>query len=357
MLLLALAAPAQAKEVERRVQPEELDALPPPKGFKGRSKVLRVPLHYQQTAVWCWAASISMVNEFFYKHPIDDCEVTSKINLKQGGNGKCCNPETMTVDRQCYKGATSKEITEVSTFYFHLHVDASERPLSWNELMSELDAGHPPIAGLRGPYGPGHAVVIFGYAEPGFVFYHDPVAGPIWTSYRSLVSGEDTFMRWRLTWMMKPADRTEYGSRYMPEPVAKASGDTGLSNVSFALPGLSDATDRKAILARLDKESAVIRACYEQALQESPPANDAASLTISFLVEKGDPMLLRVTSSTGSTKGMNRCITDAIVRWKQLFPVAAKYQDGQKLQIELSSLQRKPAAETSRPATLTGTTE
>lgn len=130
----------------------------------GGARTLAVPFVAQQTPVWCWAAVSEMVIRY-YRGSVTQCQILS------GWYGRdCCS-----FPSSCQTTAPLHIIQQT----LHAHGVGSlyvPRPLSFQEVATEIDLGRPIIIAYRGSF-VGHVVVLYGYEPGGFVFIHDPFYG------------------------------------------------------------------------------------------------------------------------------------------------------------------------------------
>jgi hypothetical protein len=170
--------------------------------FAGRE--LRVPFHRQNTQVWCWAASIAMVSQFFTGRPIEDCQVLSLYDQAFGGPGTCCSG-----DRRCMRGSMPGEIGPILTNIFGLQASTLSRGLSWNEFVMHIDNGKPVIAWFWNSPSSAHVVVLSGYDDSGNVVILDPMAGRLVLPFSGFATNWGPSHNWNITWVFGGASQEE----------------------------------------------------------------------------------------------------------------------------------------------------
>lgn len=132
----------------------------------GAGRVLQVPFMRQQTQVWCWAATIEMVSQY-YGRSIDQCQILSAYL-----SGNCC-----ALPQFCLVAAPNMQTIQAGLFRLAgLRSDYVPSALPFGVIQAEIDAGRPIIVGYRGSFS-GHVVVIVGYDAQGRLWIHDPING------------------------------------------------------------------------------------------------------------------------------------------------------------------------------------
>lgn len=166
------------------------------------AKELDVTFHRQNTQVWCWAATIAMVGGYVTGHSAKDCEVLSAYDLMLNGSGSCCDfPE------RCLRTGGSQEIASILSNIYGISGYYHVRPLSFDQIKSEINNDHPFIAALRGGFS-GHVVVVVGYENPNQVILLDPMSGQHKVQYSQL---RNNFQlgNWTETFTVNSLDRAE----------------------------------------------------------------------------------------------------------------------------------------------------
>jgi len=159
-----------------------------PSGSAGKPKTvglktLDIELRRQNTPVWCWAATIAMVVQYLKNRNLEDCEVLSIYDRALGGRGLCCQGA-----RECLRTGQTSEMGAILGRIFDVHGRYIPRALSFDEVVANIDADKPMIAGLqKGPSG--HVVVIAGYdTSDNTIKVLDPMHGEHWVPYNVLIA-------------------------------------------------------------------------------------------------------------------------------------------------------------------------
>jgi hypothetical protein len=167
---------------------------------------LAVRLITQEQSLWCWAANVDMVSDFFGNPQLRQCEIAEKqFNISNCG---AIGPlvEDGTTSNQAVNPQEVKDIWAAnnvgSTFL--------ESSLSFESLKAEIDQGRPvQVAWLWDGDG-GHVVIVKGYREDAnrrFVFINDPlneneeeeIIGDDAILYSQLLTAHEQG-RWAYTW-------------------------------------------------------------------------------------------------------------------------------------------------------------
>jgi hypothetical protein len=140
-----------------------------------QSRTLPVSYVMQRTPVWCWAATADMVLKY-YGVTVDQCEIVSTYlqrNCCVGGVG----------DAFCAVTARSMADIQTALAIGGVRSGYVPRPLTFDEIASEINAGRPMIAGYRGSFS-GHVVVITGFDRPSStIVIYDPYYGVFTVPY------------------------------------------------------------------------------------------------------------------------------------------------------------------------------
>lgn len=150
----------------------------------GPASSLAVPLHGQETSVWCWAASGEMVMDFLGTN-VTQCDEANK----RFGRTDCCNSPRPTA---CVN--TGWPEFEKYGFTFNRTSNAA---LSWEQIRQQIFCKKKPIAfSWHWSGGGGHMMVVTGYAEVAgtkWVYYDNPlpvnVGSHEFKTYADWVSG------------------------------------------------------------------------------------------------------------------------------------------------------------------------
>jgi papain like cysteine protease AvrRpt2 len=138
----------------------------------------------QQCAEWCWAASISMIANY-YGATVQECTLATAAT---GNSVDCCNYAACSISA-CDQGEGGNA---VDTFFPELGIHGSDYPcaLPERELAAEIGAGRPVMIGFQGPFS-GHAAVVSGYTpgNPATYTLNDPYYGVFEMTYQELLAG------------------------------------------------------------------------------------------------------------------------------------------------------------------------
>lgn len=137
----------------------------------GGQRILSVPFIAQQTPVWCWAAVSEMVFRY-YGRGATQCQI-----LSGWYRGDCC-----TFPQLCQTTGSLQAIQQTLYAFGGLGSAVYPGPISFANVQSEINAGHPIIAAYRGSFS-GHVVVIYGYDARGNIYIRDPNAGSFVVPY------------------------------------------------------------------------------------------------------------------------------------------------------------------------------
>lgn len=151
-------------------------------------KALNVPFDFQENQLWCWAATIKMVSDY-YGHNVEQCEILSYWYGVQ-----CC-----IYPSACNTTGSSQQI--INTLAANrISSQWTSTPLSYSQVRQEIDSGRPLILGYRNSFS-GHVVVLYGYTSNGEVMIYDPYFGPFTLPFgTSFVYGSGySAMRWAET--------------------------------------------------------------------------------------------------------------------------------------------------------------
>jgi len=148
---------------------------------------LSIKYQRQIESEWCWAASCAMIINYKLNTNYSQCEIVDFIaHQNYSGNYDCCS----TPD-YCNSPAYSTAINRALKSY-GVSITEYGRALSYNEVVSIIDAGNPIGVSLQSTRG-GHEVVLIGYGyyrmptrmPPYYIdypTYHvlDPIMGDQW---------------------------------------------------------------------------------------------------------------------------------------------------------------------------------
>lgn len=142
---------------------------PPPSS--GTKVSLPVALAPQQTEVWCWAAVIEMVSAY-YGNRTAQCQT-----LSYWWSVDCC-----TFPGQCVTPGSNYQIQE-SFRVLGMSSSYNYGPLTWNQVVTEIDERRPFIVFYQGSFS-GHVVVVYGYdSSSRTLLIHDPYFGSFEVPY------------------------------------------------------------------------------------------------------------------------------------------------------------------------------
>lgn len=140
---------------------------------------LNVPVKYQNTAVWCWAATTAMVVEYYNHYVIQDFQILSNYfslqNRIYGGGDIDCRDQR---NLMCFRTGYDFEIVAI---YNQFQISAAEiyrAPNNFNEIANYLNRTQAPlVAKLQDPISKsGHVVTVIGYEESDNTLYvNDPL--------------------------------------------------------------------------------------------------------------------------------------------------------------------------------------
>lgn len=337
-LLVALAGPQPAHS--ERLKKQRVSA---------RAHVLPVNHHPQSTNVWCWAASIAMVSEFLSKRPVSDCDVASKLDYANGGDGRCCDEEGVFRDGRCLYGRRTAEMTQVMNRYFGLTGTDFNRPLKFDELKASIDAGYPVIARLTFGRRMGHAIVLVGYESPNTVIIDDPAdhegTGLFAVNYHYLAR-----YYWWGSWYFRQDEIAGYyhgaSADQAKDKSPRYAGPTR-SLVTAVFPKLSDTKTQKFVEEQTARQIAKARECYDAAVTGGTKLPERATVRLSFAVEGGTPTWIMTKEAGGLPSSVTQCLSESVSKWQGLFPTHGDFGDSQQMELTFARLpEEAPTAKT-----------
>jgi hypothetical protein len=166
------------------------------------SKLLTVPLHPQQTSMWCWAASAQMCMDFQGTNILQCTQTNNRYAMTN-----CCNSP---IPGACVLGGWP----EFNKYGFTSKntVDAA---LTWDQIRQEIDCRNRPLTYTwHWAGGSGHMVTIVGYStgtcnDDRFLHINDPLpvnTGSTYTiTYEAYVAGNPGSSHWNDYYEIKPA--------------------------------------------------------------------------------------------------------------------------------------------------------
>jgi len=117
------------------------------------SRTLNVPYIMQRTPVWCWAATSTMVLNY-YGNLADQCQIVTYIL-----NRNCC--VFGIGDQLCASTAPIAAMQQAMAFG-GVRSQYLPAPLTFDQIVSEIGSGRPIIISYRGSFS-GHVVTLVGY--------------------------------------------------------------------------------------------------------------------------------------------------------------------------------------------------
>ena len=139
-----------------------------------QARTLTVPYIGQRTPVWCWAATSTMVLQY-YGVQVDQCQIVTTYLQRD-----CC---FFGVGDQFCGVTASLSTMQAAMQYGGVRSTYVPSPLTFDQIVNEIGAGRPIIMAYRGSFS-GHVVVLVGYnrANQTLVIY-DPFYGPVTVPY------------------------------------------------------------------------------------------------------------------------------------------------------------------------------
>lgn len=156
--------------------------------------LLNIPLIKQEQDQWCWAAVMEMVLRFHGGASDPQCDLASTAF---GLNGCCNHPDSSLCNRPL-------PVMRISSEWSRYGISSSHKsnPVSFAEIMKEIDSKRPLELGLKWTEGGGHAVLLIGYDDESTpkVHIHDPWRREVVGTYDYAASayGEG---QWSWTWI------------------------------------------------------------------------------------------------------------------------------------------------------------
>jgi hypothetical protein len=146
---------------------------------------------------WCWAASITMLGEYYGGDAVQQCNLATTL---AGNLDNCCSYAACG-DPMCDQGATADQISDILSID-GLHGNYYPCELAEVDLQAEISAHRPVMIGYEGPFS-GHAVVISGFTPgvPATYTLDDPYFGVLELNYQQILLGPNNGQtRWVYTW-------------------------------------------------------------------------------------------------------------------------------------------------------------
>jgi hypothetical protein len=302
--------------------------------------------HTQHTKFWCWAAGVAMIAEYLTHKPVEDCELLSAYDKELGGPGQCCGQADHPGDQRCMRAGYIEELSRLLGRMFQLHGVEVARPWTWQEVVTNIDAGRPMMVLLVHSHG-SHIVVISGYRPSGTVYVNDPGLGPREVRYSDFAAAQGTAGSvWVRSWVFRAPDANKAidtawstSSRSASPPhetpivttpptapagvVAKPTqiiGQFAPAGVRYALPRLSDRDTLTVVNTQIESRLEETRTCYEREMKATPPPPIRASILLTFMLSpEGTPIEVRTSGPAELSPPMLSCITGAVAGWDRLY--------------------------------------
>lgn len=171
-----------------------------------QGKMLAIPSRTQECSEHCWAAVLEMVSRY-YGGNLRECDFAG---IKLGDRNACCASDSCA-NQLCNQPVSKEEFTSMLAQNLGLKSRFEFRPLTEEELQSELSNGRPVIVGFEDGYR-SHVALITGFILVPDLFtgtkaiYHlaDPWRdiGLVQRTYDQINSGpsRDQPIPWSETW-------------------------------------------------------------------------------------------------------------------------------------------------------------
>lgn len=163
---------------------------------------LSVPGMFQQCPEWCWAATITMVANY-YGVTIAECGLASS---KAGFSQPVCCRYGACAYQACDQPAPPRQMNFILGNLVGIHGYQADDKIAATRLMTELSNGRPVIVGYLNSFA-GHVVLVRGFtgdrSSPEFDVI-DPYYGEFLVTYDQLAygyAGAGASWRWAFTWM------------------------------------------------------------------------------------------------------------------------------------------------------------
>ena len=178
------------------------------------SRVLPINVQHQEQSNWCWAAAGSAVGGFYDNTSYSQCWIVTtvfkRLDKERGthifDNVNCCGPDDPSA-QPCNGESGADQAMNTPNQHFDHNVG---RPLTFDELRSEIDNGRPFCAEISWSGGGGaHFVVIAGYGftgnpPVGSIFGKDPFYGNTWIGYSDFATHYQGSGSWVSSTLSKP---------------------------------------------------------------------------------------------------------------------------------------------------------
>lgn len=138
-------------------------------------------MQQQNQTQWCWAAVTASVATFYRNQGWTQCRVANQLL----GQTTCCvSGSSSACNEPWYLDQALNRVGDLNNYV--------AVALSWNQIQSEIDGGHPIGVRIGWAGGGGHFVALSGYTNGGYVEVQDPWFGPspqLYTTFRSSYQG------------------------------------------------------------------------------------------------------------------------------------------------------------------------
>lgn len=163
--------------------------------------VVNVPSKTQLESNWCWAATSQSILEF-YSHRHMQCTIVNWARAQnEWGSADCCdNPSSSKCNKTNTLHGDDGSVDEI-LLHYGVDSDYDGSPLSYDEVVTQINTGRPFLMRWGWTSGGGHALIGYGYYGSN-MYYMNPSAGKGYTisKYSWVVSSSDH--EWTSTLLM-----------------------------------------------------------------------------------------------------------------------------------------------------------
>jgi hypothetical protein len=144
------------------------------------ARLLNVTIPRQEQSNWCWVAVGSGISSYYDQVVYQQCYVVTIVfqAIHPPFNTDCCKVDASQPPCNGESGA------DQALDHPRHHFGGNTGPLSFDDVMTQIDQGRPFAAAINWSGGGSHFVAVTGYAfpDPGVpsVYVQDPVYGPSW---------------------------------------------------------------------------------------------------------------------------------------------------------------------------------
>lgn len=121
-----------------------------------------VKLVKQETEFTCWAATLKLVSMMYKDFPVEECEIVNSVNRYKGIPIDCC-VDGSSYEMFCHRGGGISDIVLGLQKVLDVEYSLIDMPLTFEQVMKEIDANHMVIVGRTGIMHNGHIHPIIGY--------------------------------------------------------------------------------------------------------------------------------------------------------------------------------------------------